>query len=94
MEEYKIEILQNNIKNLDLQKMYVNGKLKEKHLEKAKQIVKENHKKKNCNNCYNRGYTGINILKNEIVICKCVDKLSALTKWCEYIRNFCDIKTN
>jgi hypothetical protein len=62
------------------------------HLEKAKQIALANRKKKSCNNCYERGYTGTT-QENTLVLCtKCVDEEKAMTEWKEYVETVPELK--
>lgn len=59
--------------------------LAEEHLEKAKEIVLKNRKKKSCNKCYDRGYLGVT-QENTLVICtKCVDIDKSMDEWKEYV---------
>ncbi len=60
-------------------------KLEEKHLEKAKEIAVANRIKKNCKNCYDRGYIGVTP-ENTLVLChKCVDLEKSYEEWKEYV---------
>ncbi|HNX01462.1 MAG TPA: hypothetical protein PLE74_03335 [Candidatus Cloacimonadota bacterium] len=62
------------------------------HLEKAKELVLANRKKKSCNTCYDRGYTGIT-QENTLLICpKCVDEEKAMTAWKEYVETIPELK--
>ncbi len=66
--------------------------LAEEHLEKAKEIVLKNKKKKSCNKCYDRGYIGIS-LENTLVICtKCVDVDKAMEDWKAYVSEDPELK--
>lgn len=67
-------------------------RLDEKHLEQAKVIAAESRKKKNCKNCYDRGYIGVTP-ENTLVLChKCVDLEKSYAKWKEYVSKFPDLK--
>ena len=67
-------------------------RLAETHLEKAKEIAQKNRKKKSCNKCYDRGYSGVTE-ENLLVLCqKCVDIDKAMEDWKEYVAQFPDLK--
>ncbi len=67
-------------------------KLEEKHLEKAKEIAIQNRKKKNCKNCYERGYIGTTP-ENTIVLCpKCADIEKIMGLWKDYVKEISELK--
>ena len=67
-------------------------KLDEKHLEKAKEFAANNRKKKNCGNCYDRGYIGVTP-ENTLALChKCVDMEKALEAWKNYVAEIPELK--
>ncbi len=67
-------------------------KLPEEHLEQAKKIARENRKRKSCNLCYDRAWTGVN-QDNFLILChKCVDMEKAHEAWKEYVRGVPELK--
>ncbi len=60
--------------------------LAEEHLDKAKEIVLKNRKKRSCKKCYDRGYIGTSP-ENTLIVCdKCVDIEKAMEEWKEYVK--------
>ncbi len=56
------------------------------HLGKAKEMVLRHRKKKKCNKCFDRGYTGITE-DNMIIPCNhCVDNDTVFKEWKEYVK--------
>ncbi|MCK4957141.1 MAG: hypothetical protein KAS49_05855 [Candidatus Cloacimonetes bacterium] len=67
-------------------------KLEDEHLEKAKEMAKNNRTKKNCDNCYDRGYIGINE-QNMLIPChKCVDLEKVMDEWKSYVSEIPKLK--
>ena len=60
-------------------------RLSDEHLDAAKKIAGENRKRRNCKQCYDRGYEGVG-QDNTIVLChKCVDQEKAMEAWKAYV---------
>ena len=60
-------------------------RLEDEHLEKAKEFAKNNRTKKNCDNCYERGYIGVNE-QNMLIPChKCVNLEKVMEDWKNYV---------
>ena len=60
-------------------------KLDDKHLEAAQAIAEKHRTKKRCDNCYDRGWIGIND-QNMLVLCtRCIDMDAAMEEWKAYV---------
>jgi hypothetical protein len=67
-------------------------RLDDKHLEKAKEIAVGSRKRRSCNLCYDRGWTGV-AQDNTIVLChKCVDGEKAFTEWKDYVAGIPELR--
>lgn len=67
-------------------------KLPDEHLAEAKKMVLRYRKKKSCNKCYDRGYTGITE-DNMIIPCSyCIDNDGVFKEWKEYVNARADLK--
>lgn len=67
-------------------------KLEDKHLEAAQAIAARNRIKKNCDNCYDRGWIGVSE-QNMLVLCtRCVDMEKAIDGWKEYVNEHEELK--
>lgn len=67
-------------------------KLDEKHLEAAQEIAKKHRTKKNCGDCYERGWIGTTD-QNLLVLCsRCVDMEAAVEDWKNYVLEHEELK--
>jgi hypothetical protein len=67
-------------------------RLDDKHLEKAKEFVRDNRIKKRCDNCYDRGYIGVNE-QNLLIPChKCVDLEKVMEDWKNYVADLKELR--
>lgn len=67
-------------------------KLDDNHLEAAQKIAETHRKKKRCDNCYDRGWIGIND-QNMLVLCtRCIDMDAAMEEWKQYVSQHEDLK--
>jgi hypothetical protein len=67
-------------------------KLTEEQLGKAKEIALSNRRKKNCGDCYDRGYIGVTE-ENLLILCpKCVDLDKSMVDWKEYVAEVPELK--
>jgi hypothetical protein len=67
-------------------------KLPDAHLAEAKKMVLRHRKRKSCNKCYDRGYTGITE-DNMIIPCTyCIDNEKVFKEWKEYVDAREDLK--
>ena len=67
-------------------------KLEDHHLEAAKQIAKDNRRKKSCDICYERGWIGVSE-QNLLVLCtRCVEMDAAMEAWKAYVSSHDDLK--
>ena len=67
-------------------------RLEDKHLEKAKEFASNNRTKKRCDNCYDRGYIGVNE-QNMLIPChRCVDLEKVMEAWKTYVAEIQELK--
>jgi hypothetical protein len=67
-------------------------KLEEAHVEKAKQIIAANRTRKRCNECYDRGWLGMNSDGLVVPCARCTDIDKAMADWKDYVAGVPELK--